>query len=44
MGFIGVIAFSLDLLILGMINKSGPYITVKRHVMRVTEFFVGFGK
>ena len=44
MGFLGVIAFILALLISVMIHEYGHYITAKRYGMRVTEFFVGFGK
>ncbi|MBM3656090.1 MAG: site-2 protease family protein [Actinobacteria bacterium] len=44
MGFLGVIAFILALLISVMVHEFGHYITAKRYGMRVTEFFVGFGK
>lgn len=44
MGFLGVIAFILALLISVMVHEFGHYITAKRYGMRVTEFFVGFGR
>ena len=44
MGLIGVIAFIFALLFSVMVHEFGHYITAKRFGMRVTEFFLGFGK
>jgi len=41
---IGVLAFVLALLISVMIHEAGHYLTAKRFGMKVTEFFIGFGK
>jgi membrane-associated protease RseP (regulator of RpoE activity) len=41
---IGILAFVLALLISVMIHEAGHYLTAKRFGMKVTEFFVGFGK
>lgn len=44
MGILGVLAFVLALLFSVMVHEFGHYITAKRYGMRVTEFFLGFGK
>lgn len=44
MGLIGVIAFVAALLFSVMVHEFGHYITAKRYGMRVTEFFLGFGR
>jgi membrane-associated protease RseP (regulator of RpoE activity) len=41
---IGVLAFVLALLISVLIHEAGHYLTAKRFGMKVTEFFIGFGK
>jgi membrane-associated protease RseP (regulator of RpoE activity) len=41
---IGVLAFVLALLISVMIHEAGHYLTAKKFGMKVTEFFIGFGK
>jgi membrane-associated protease RseP (regulator of RpoE activity) len=43
-GLIGVLAFIIALLFSVMVHEFGHYITAKRYGMRVTEFFLGFGK
>jgi membrane-associated protease RseP (regulator of RpoE activity) len=43
-GLIGVLAFIFALLFSVMVHEFGHYITAKRYGMRVTEFFLGFGK
>lgn len=44
MGILGVIAFVVALLFSVMVHEFGHYITAKRYGMKVTEFFLGFGK
>jgi len=44
LGLIGVLAFVFALLFSIMVHEYGHYITAKRYGMRVTEFFLGFGK
>ena len=44
MQFLGIIAFIIALLVSVMIHEFGHYITAKRFGMRISEFFVGFGK
>ncbi len=44
MEFFGIIAFAIALLLSVMIHEFGHYITAKRFDMKVTEFFLGFGK
>jgi len=44
MKIIGVLAFVIALLLSVMIHEFGHYITAKRYGMRVSEFFLGFGK
>jgi len=41
---IGIIAFIVGLLLSVMIHEAGHYLTAKRFGMKVTEFFLGFGK
>jgi len=41
---IGVLAFVMALLISVMIHEAGHYLTAKKFGMKVTEFFIGFGK
>lgn len=42
--FLGIIAFIVALLLSVMVHEFGHYITAKKFGMKVTEFFVGFGK
>ncbi|MFM8965484.1 MAG: site-2 protease family protein, partial [Actinomycetota bacterium] len=44
MGLLGVLAFVAALLFSVMVHVFGHYFTAKRYGMRVTEFFLGFGK
>jgi len=44
MRIIGVLAFIIALLLSVMVHEFGHYITAKRYGMRVSEFFLGFGK
>ena len=44
MKIIGVLAFIIALLLSVMIHEFGHYITAKKYGMRVSEFFLGFGK
>lgn len=44
MELLGIIAFALALLLSVMIHEFGHYLTAKRFDMKVTEFFLGFGK
>jgi len=44
MEFFGIIAFAIALLLSVMVHEFGHYITAKRFDMKVTEFFLGFGK
>ncbi len=44
MGLIGVLAFMIALLTSVMIHEAGHYFTAKSFGMKVTEFFLGFGK
>lgn len=44
MRIIGVLAFVIALLLSVMIHEFGHYITAKKYGMRVSEFFLGFGK
>jgi membrane-associated protease RseP (regulator of RpoE activity) len=43
-GIIGVVAFVAALLFSVMVHEYGHYATARRYGMRVTEFFLGFGK
>jgi len=44
MTIVGILAFVLALLISVMIHEAGHYLTAKKFGMKVTEFFIGFGK
>jgi membrane-associated protease RseP (regulator of RpoE activity) len=44
MRIIGVLAFIIALLLSVMVHEFGHYITAKRYGLRVSEFFLGFGK
>jgi membrane-associated protease RseP (regulator of RpoE activity) len=44
MEFIGVVAFVVALLFSVMVHEFGHYITARKFGMKVTEFFLGFGK
>ena len=44
MKIIGILAFVIALLLSVMIHEFGHYITAKKYGMRVSEFFLGFGK
>jgi membrane-associated protease RseP (regulator of RpoE activity) len=44
MKFLGILAFAIALLFSVMVHEFGHYITAKRFDMKVTEFFLGFGK
>ena len=44
MAMIGLLAFAVALLVSVMIHEAGHYLTAKKFGMKVTEFFVGFGK
>jgi membrane-associated protease RseP (regulator of RpoE activity) len=44
MAILGIIAFAVALLVSVMIHEAGHYLTAKKFGMKVTEFFVGFGK
>ena len=44
MEFFGIIAFAIALLLSVIVHEFGHYITAKRFDMKVTEFFLGFGK
>ena len=44
MKFLGVLAFIVALLLSVMIHEFGHYLTAKKFGMKVTEFFLGFGK
>ena len=44
MEFIGVLAFVAALLFSVMVHEFGHYITARKFGMKVTEFFLGFGK
>ena len=44
LGFIGVLAFIVALLFSVMVHEAGHYLTAKHFHMKVTEFFLGFGK
>ncbi len=44
MQFLGILAFVVALLLSVMVHEFGHYITAKRFDMKVTEFFLGFGK
>ncbi len=44
MKLLGILAFATALLLSVMVHEFGHYITAKRFDMKVTEFFLGFGK
>lgn len=44
MKILGILAFAVALLLSVMVHEFGHYITAKRFDMKVTEFFLGFGK
>lgn len=44
MGILGALAFVFALLFSVMIHEFGHYITARKFNMKVTEFFLGFGK
>ncbi|CAN2208367.1 COG0750 Predicted membrane-associated Zn-dependent proteases 1 [Candidatus Nanopelagicaceae bacterium] len=44
MKLLGILAFAIALLFSVMVHEFGHYITAKRFDMKVTEFFLGFGK
>ena len=44
MKLLGTLAFVIALLLSVMIHEFGHYLTAKRFGMKVTEFFLGFGK
>jgi membrane-associated protease RseP (regulator of RpoE activity) len=44
MKILGILAFAIALLLSVMIHEFGHYITAKKYGMRVSEFFLGFGK
>lgn len=44
MGLLGILAFVFALLTSVMIHEAGHYLTAKGFGMKVTEFFLGFGK
>ena len=44
LGILGVLAFVVALLFSVMVHEAGHYLTAKKFHMRVTEFFLGFGK
>ena len=44
MQLVGILAFIFALLFSVMVHEFGHYLTARRYGMRVSEFFVGFGK
>ena len=44
MEFLGILAFVVALLLSVMVHEFGHYITARKFNMKVTEFFLGFGK
>ena len=44
MKVLGVLAFVVALLISVMVHEFGHYITAKKFGMKISEFFLGFGK
>jgi membrane-associated protease RseP (regulator of RpoE activity) len=44
MQVLGILAFAVALLLSVMVHEFGHYITAKKFNMKVTEFFLGFGK
>ena len=43
-GWLGIVAFVLGILISVMIHEWGHFVTARRFGCKVTEFFVGFGQ
>ena len=44
MKILGILAFAIALLLSVMVHEFGHYITAKRFDMKVSEFFLGFGR
>ena len=44
MEILGILAFVVALLLSVMVHEFGHYITARKFNMKVTEFFLGFGK
>ena len=44
MELLGILAFAVALLLSVMVHELGHYLTAKRFGMKVSEFFLGFGK
>ena len=44
MSFLGILAFVVALLFSIMVHEAGHFLTAKKFNMKVTEFFLGFGK
>lgn len=44
MNLLGIVAFAVALLFSVMVHEFGHYITARKFGMKVTEFFLGFGK
>ena len=44
MQLLGILAFIFALLFSVMVHEFGHYLTARRFGMRVSEFFLGFGK
>ena len=44
MQILGILAFVIALLLSVMIHEFGHYLTAKRYGMKVSEFFIGFGR
>ena len=44
MEFLGILAFVVALLFSVMVHEFGHYLTARKFGMRVSEFFLGFGK
>ena len=44
MNLLGILAFAIALLFSVMVHEFGHYITARKFGMKVTEFFLGFGK
>jgi hypothetical protein len=44
MKFLGILAFAIALLLSVMLHEFGHYLTARRFDMKVSEFFLGFGK
>ena len=44
MELLGILAFVVALLFSVMVHEFGHYITARKFGMRISEFFLGFGK